>query len=541
MKNILFCLVITFLCFSKIKACTVIYYSNDTCAIAGNNEDFITPYSQMKFYPPEDGKYGCVFFGFKKIDKMNFGEEQGGMNDQGLFYDGLATPMNPVLNSKDKPTFYGNVMKMVLEKCATVEQALEMLDKYNLGMLMTGQIMIGDASGNAAIIEGDVIIRKEREYQICTNFYQSQVKDQNYPCNRYITANSMLDSAKSVNVKFMSKILSATHNEGEGSTLYSNVYDLKRKIIYIYHFHDFDNVIEIDLDEELKNGKHAYQLADIFPKNPKYMAYKDEQLKKFKGLELDHAKLLKKFQTELLETGKTDITSVSANEILNGYFKSIGGRALVDEVKSLTITGKIAVPLGGPLQLDGLLKSYQSDESKMYQYIEIKGFDISEKGVNGMNCWKKSSHTDSRLLEGDEKYCLLLESSFDTNKPELYSKIKYMGIMDIQGTQCHKLLLTTKEGFSVAKYFDINTNLLKASMKIVKTENTGPEKTFTLYDIYKNVHGILFPHRVSESVTKQDLFAIRTDYYTIELEYEINAKIPEEYYNIPKKLQSKKD
>ncbi len=75
---------------------------------------------------------------FYKNRSINFGEEQGGMNDQGLFYDGLATLANPVLHSKDKPTFYGSLMKAVLEKCATVKQALEMLTQYNLGRLMTG-------------------------------------------------------------------------------------------------------------------------------------------------------------------------------------------------------------------------------------------------------------------------------------------------------------------------------------------------------------------------------------------------------------------
>jgi hypothetical protein len=52
----------------------------------------------------------------------------------------------------------------------------------------------------------------------------------------------------------------------EGSpTLYSNVYNLDNQIIYLYLYHDYDNPVIIDLEEELSQGLHAYEIAALFP------------------------------------------------------------------------------------------------------------------------------------------------------------------------------------------------------------------------------------------------------------------------------------
>ena len=58
----------------------------------------------------------------------------------------------------------------------------------------------------------------------------------------------MLEDADDISVDLAKRVLAATHQEGPGSrTLYSNVYDLKRRIVYLYHYHNFQNEVVIDL------------------------------------------------------------------------------------------------------------------------------------------------------------------------------------------------------------------------------------------------------------------------------------------------------
>ena len=63
-------------------------------------------------------------------------------------------------------------------------------------------------------------------------------------------------------------VLNATHQElPYYPTLYSNIYDLKKGLIYLYYYHDFENVVVIDVAAELAKGFHYYSLASLFPSN----------------------------------------------------------------------------------------------------------------------------------------------------------------------------------------------------------------------------------------------------------------------------------
>jgi hypothetical protein len=55
-----------------------------------------------------------------------------------------------------------------------------------------------------------------------------------------------------------------------GTTQYSNIYDLTNRLVYVYYFHDFDNEIIINLSDELKKGRHYFELPSLFGKDTKY-------------------------------------------------------------------------------------------------------------------------------------------------------------------------------------------------------------------------------------------------------------------------------
>ncbi|MFC1714127.1 DUF3471 domain-containing protein [Candidatus Poribacteria bacterium] len=277
-----------FLTGSIVVACTVFYASDGEMVLAGNNEDGSNPNTKVLFLPPEEGKYGRVYFEYD-----NF-VPQGGVNDQGLFFDHTATGPLDVVLSKDKESPRRNLIHEVIETCATVEEALKVYDKYNLQFMQKFQTIFGDKTGDSAIIEGDVIIRKQGKYQILTNFHQSKVESGKYPCERYKIAVEMLENADDISVDLFRRILAAVHQEGS-KTLYSNIYDLKRGIIYLYHFHNYENVVEIDLKEELKKGKQTHDLPSLFPRTFAAEAYDRNWVKELekKKEELEERKAAK--------------------------------------------------------------------------------------------------------------------------------------------------------------------------------------------------------------------------------------------------------
>ena len=278
---------------SSVFACTGFCVSQGDLVLVGNNEDWKNPFTKVWYEPAGDGKYGRVYFGFD-----NF-YPQGGMNEKGLVFDGFATGPHKVKDSLNKPTYGGNLMDKVMSECATVDEALKLFDKYNLEFLERAMFFVADENGDSAIIEGDKIIRKNGKYQIVTNFYQSEVKNGQIPCERYKIADAMLKEADDISVDLCKRVLAATHNEGQTPTVYSNVYDLKKRIVYLYHFHNFQNVMKIDLAEELKKDARRMDLPALFPRMyiaETYMNRKANELKARKA-EYTH-----KVGTEILES-----------------------------------------------------------------------------------------------------------------------------------------------------------------------------------------------------------------------------------------------
>ncbi|OGP67164.1 MAG: hypothetical protein A2W27_02750 [Deltaproteobacteria bacterium RBG_16_44_11] len=257
---------------NPIMACTAFVSADGDTVLVGNNEDWLKKYPiELKFEQSENGKYGRVYIIYNNLT-------QAGINTQGFMFDFFATPFSSpeVTLSKDKEEFKGKLMNKVLEECATVEQALQLIIKYNLGFLKkyNAQIFIVDKTGDSAIIEGDNVLRKKGKYQVVTNFHQSKVKDEDKPCefyrlgcDRYKTAINMLEDHQNIFVDGFRKILHATSQDGLlAETLYSYIYDMQKGLIYIYYLHNFEDVATINLNDELKKGNHSYDLSSLFVK-----------------------------------------------------------------------------------------------------------------------------------------------------------------------------------------------------------------------------------------------------------------------------------
>jgi hypothetical protein len=256
--------------------CSVIYASDGEVALGGNNEDYVNPFTMAWFFPPENGNFGRVYFGY---EGFIWG---GGMNDQGLFFDALAVDQPISVVQGEKESYVGSIPDKALKECTNIDCVMDLFSRYHTYDTWYHQFMFGDAEGNSVIIEPNQFIEGEGNYQIATNFYQSVTDIPS--CNRYTTAIAMFESAEEFSVDLIRDILDAVHVEQGSPTLYSNVYDLKERTIYLYHYHDFDNVMVFQLEEELVKGYHAYVLADLFPENQDFLNWATPQLNRIEAL-----------------------------------------------------------------------------------------------------------------------------------------------------------------------------------------------------------------------------------------------------------------
>lgn len=246
--------------------CTVIYGADDEQAFGGNNEDSPDPNTMIWFLPGEDGKYGMALVGY---DDFIW---QGGMNDQGLFFDGLAVGDRVHVAQDDKPKYPGSLTMKALEDCADVKCVKRLFEEYHAYDEWAHQFMFGDAFGNSVIIEPTEMIDGGAPFQVATNFYQSRTNlNQCRNCDRYWTARSLFEKEDPLSSELIRDILNEVHLEGDYPTQYSTVYDLKGGLIYLYLFHNYGNEVVFNLEEELAKGPHAFHLVDLFPENPLYL------------------------------------------------------------------------------------------------------------------------------------------------------------------------------------------------------------------------------------------------------------------------------
>ena len=238
--------------------CTIFYTAAGETPLGCANEDYNDPYTYMTVYPSEDGKLGWIKFSF------GGGFPQAGMNEAGVFWDGASAPWLDMPNSvANKELYDGPLMQKVIEECSNCQEAQEVFSEYYCSDQFNAQYLIGDSSGVSMIIEGDDIVVNDGSYQVLTNFNVNHPEMGGYPCWRYDTAMEMLAEVEH-DIYQMGFILSATHQEGQYPTLYSNIFDLANRQIYVFFQHNFNEYLKVDLLAEIDAGYNRYQINEQF-------------------------------------------------------------------------------------------------------------------------------------------------------------------------------------------------------------------------------------------------------------------------------------
>jgi len=250
-------------------ACSVFTAHDGNEVLIGNNEDYYGGDDTLLwFVPPGDDPYGFVAWGF---DENHF--SQGGMNDQGLFFDGLATPQLPIEECTGTDPFTLYTLEEILASCATVAEAIAHLETIDYTQVLHGaQLMFADRHGDAAIFEGDEVIYPEQDTLFALNFYWSNPELGNYPDWREPILTEMMADGLEISVDYFTDIADAVHQGTEPGpdvyTRYTTIGDLQRGELTLYYDLDFEYALVFDLEEELALEEHEFVMADLFAEQP---------------------------------------------------------------------------------------------------------------------------------------------------------------------------------------------------------------------------------------------------------------------------------
>lgn len=246
-------------------ACYILFLKDGSEVLVGNHEDWFAKDSAIKINMPTENRYGSAIFTFQ-----NEGWAQGGMNEYGLFFDAAYTPFIDVHFDDPLSPLTGYLWQTVLDKCKNVEEALRYIRKFSIPELSEAHIMLADASGEAVIVgvkEGKMAFQHVNGSSLLqTNFNHWHPELSEEPtCWRYEKTKKELSENPRVDIAHMKSILTQTHQDS--LTVYSNIYDLKNRIIRTYNKRHFNNPLEISLPEIFKVG-NCMVLLDDWETNP---------------------------------------------------------------------------------------------------------------------------------------------------------------------------------------------------------------------------------------------------------------------------------
>lgn len=248
-------------------SCTVVLAWEGDQVWAGNNEDWYKTDAKYWYEPAGKEKaYGALFFGFRGDGRV----AQGGMNEEGLFFDGLyidkvALKKETRQNRKAAPV---HVFKHMLHRAATVEEALAYLDQYFIPFIKSAQIVIADRRGDYAVLNVNGVTRRrlERESFVVISNFPAEIctpPPGKYP--DYEQACRLMENSTSVDQPLLTAVLETTCQKGAVKSVYSNVFNLTERVATNYYLFDYRRPHVIDLKEDLSAMTKPVYFEELFP------------------------------------------------------------------------------------------------------------------------------------------------------------------------------------------------------------------------------------------------------------------------------------
>lgn len=189
-----------------------------------------------------------------------------GINEKGLSIGVLLIPTEETNQQTDKVDITTTTaIRMILDKCATVEEAVAMLKQYDMHSSANScyHFQIADASGDSVVVEyinnEMKLVESKDSYQAATNFLLTPGDyDFGKGQDRYATLMNTLKEKNGVvsqeeAMKLLESVKQDWHKTEDGSmsaTQWSVVYDLENLSARISMGMDFDDIYEISLLEK---------------------------------------------------------------------------------------------------------------------------------------------------------------------------------------------------------------------------------------------------------------------------------------------------
>ncbi len=225
-----------------------------------------------------------------------------------------------------------------------------------------------------------------------------------------------------------------------------------------------------------------------------------------------------------------------AEEILDKYVEATGGKEAYEKLKNRVSKGSMEI-VGQNLK--GKIEVTQAAPNSQVTKLIFDAIGEAVQATNGELAWTMDPNTGDRVLDGEEKAGAVRDATFnmELNWRDQYKTAEAVGVEEIEGKPCYKVVLTPAEGEPLTQFYDKESGLLTLVRQINKSPQGEFEFEITQSD-YRDVDGIKIAFASDMLITSAGVrLATRFD------EVKHNVELPADTFAVPdaiKKLQESK-
>lgn len=227
------------------------------------------------------------------------------------------------------------------------------------------------------------------------------------------------------------------------------------------------------------------------------------------------------------ETGFQKNNGITAEKIINKYYKAVGGYDKIKGITTLIRNGHYIEPAYNiivPAKTE-----HRRPNFRVIGDVDVVGF---EEGYNG-KAWEYHKGKGLIWSEGEAEKAIIRGAEFDfsfVDSKEKGYQVSYKGITDMGGLKTYNLEVVLTDGWLINYYIDINSNLVIGQRKAMPIHAKGNSvEIIQYYSDYRSVNGVLFPFTIIERNTETGKMLNATIFDTIEA----NVNIPMEHFDPP--------
>lgn len=281
MKFILFFILIAPYIFNyHSRACSMYKLTKNGQTMVGCNEDAWRTTPHIWFEIGQKDEYPACFTGSRPIGNNRFAA-QSGMNSKGIVYTRLASyhpKIEAYYQEYPKIDHPDQFLMDVLHQSSSLQEVAAHFEKYDRSCYLEDVFVYVDREGNYLIVEPYHIIEGHDPSLIQANFCPTITEETDREKQlRYKDGKALVAKGFETDLNYCTKLSETMHvcrpKIGDG-TLLTSIWDNKQMKVTLYFYHDYEEAITFDLQEEFAKGDHLLAVDAIFAQKPEFEALK---------------------------------------------------------------------------------------------------------------------------------------------------------------------------------------------------------------------------------------------------------------------------